>query len=383
MYLRKSSESDEKQKMSIPAQKKFCKTKAKDLGIKPEKIIEESHSAKVSFTRPEFVDMIHGIRNNEFNAILCWHVDRLSRNAGDLGTLVDLMDEGKLQMIITNTQVFRNTPNEKFLLMILCSQSKLENDNRGTNAKRGMLASVENGGYPTRVPFGYQREYIGKKTKIIVNEYEVAHVKKMFHLATKMHSIREISQIIYKKYEVQYQFSRIQNILSNPFYTGKFEYPRGSGNRYKGNYKAIITEKTYQKVRKIMAGKQVPKAKWGSRRSVFSGVLRCKICNSKMTGRVLNKAKKSYFYYQCCNNKHSCKASMRREEYVANSVIEQLATMRISDFCKADYELARNIISEVQGKNTVIFTLEKFLRIQYRADKDRFKKYIKGSIFEI
>ncbi|QQS44711.1 recombinase family protein [Candidatus Roizmanbacteria bacterium] len=67
--------------------------------------------------------------------MLTWHPDRLSRNAGDLGVIVDLMDQGKLKEIRTYSQTFRNTPNDKFLLMILCSQAKLENDNKGINVK--------------------------------------------------------------------------------------------------------------------------------------------------------------------------------------------------------------------------------------------------------
>jgi len=48
------------------------------------------------------------------------------------------MDQGKIQRINTHSQDFTNNPNEKFLLMILCSQAKLENDNRGINVKRGL-----------------------------------------------------------------------------------------------------------------------------------------------------------------------------------------------------------------------------------------------------
>jgi hypothetical protein len=48
-----------------------------------------------------------------------WAPDRLIRNAGDLGAMVDLMDAGKLQRLQTHRQTFSNNPNEKFLLMIL------------------------------------------------------------------------------------------------------------------------------------------------------------------------------------------------------------------------------------------------------------------------
>ena len=105
--------------------------------------------------------MIEGIKAGEYNAILTWHPDRLSRNAGDLGRLIDLMDSKQLLEIKTYNQTFTNSPNEKFLLMILGSEAKLENDNRGINVKRGLRALTERGLWPCPAPIGY--ENVGEK----------------------------------------------------------------------------------------------------------------------------------------------------------------------------------------------------------------------------
>jgi DNA invertase Pin-like site-specific DNA recombinase len=51
--------------------------------------------------------------------------------------------------------MFSNNPNEKFLLMILCSQAKLENDQKGINVKRGIRAKCEMGWRPGPSPIGY------------------------------------------------------------------------------------------------------------------------------------------------------------------------------------------------------------------------------------
>ena len=53
------------------------------------------------------------------------------------------MDSGRLLEIRTYGQKFSNNPNEKFLLMILGSQAKLENDNKMINIKRGLRARCE------------------------------------------------------------------------------------------------------------------------------------------------------------------------------------------------------------------------------------------------
>ena len=55
------------------------------------------------------------------------------------------MDQKLLVEIRTYTQKFSNSPNEKFLLMILGSQAKLENDNKSLEVKRGLKTRTEMG----------------------------------------------------------------------------------------------------------------------------------------------------------------------------------------------------------------------------------------------
>lgn len=156
LYARKSSESDERQAMSIDGQLQEMQLLAKREKLDVVEKITESHSAKESGQRPEFNNLLLGVIEGRYNSILTWAPDRLSRNAGDLGRIVDLMDQGKLIHIKTYSQSFTNNPNEKFLLMILCSQAKLENDNRGVNVKRGLRNKCQIGIRPGVAPIGYR-----------------------------------------------------------------------------------------------------------------------------------------------------------------------------------------------------------------------------------
>lgn len=101
LYARKSTESDERQTMSIDSQIKEMKALAEREGLSIVDTKPESYSAKSSGMRPVFAEVLLGIQNGEYNAILTWAPDRLARNAGDLGSLVDLMDRNKLQLIRT------------------------------------------------------------------------------------------------------------------------------------------------------------------------------------------------------------------------------------------------------------------------------------------
>lgn len=194
LYARKSSESDERQTMSIDSQIKEMRTLAEREELNIVEMRQESHSAKKSGNRPVFVKLLDDIDKGLFNGILTWAPDRLSRNAGDLGSLVDLMDQGKLHEIKTYSQSFKNNPNEKFLLMILCSQAKLENDNRGINVKRGLKAKCEMGIRPGVAPLGYQNVLNNNRISEVIPDPEKAWVVQEMYkrVAEKGHSGRTI-----------------------------------------------------------------------------------------------------------------------------------------------------------------------------------------------
>ena len=126
LYARKSTESEERQILSIDSQVKEMLQLAEREGLEIIEIRRESHSAKTTEQRAVFNEIISDIKLGKFNGILTWAPDRLARNAGDLGALVDLMDQKILLEIRTYGQRFTDSPNEKFLLMILGSKQSLK-----------------------------------------------------------------------------------------------------------------------------------------------------------------------------------------------------------------------------------------------------------------
>lgn len=187
LYARKSSEQDERQALSIQSQTDEMLAMAKREDLEVAEIRQESHSAKVAGQRPVFMSIVNDIGNGVFQGLLTWAPDRLSRSAGDLGLLVDLMDGGKLQEIRTFGQTFRNIPSEKFLLMILGSQAKLENDQRGINVKRGLKAKALKGWRPGIAPLGYLNEYKGNKgeQKVFLDPERAPTIREAFRKVAK------------------------------------------------------------------------------------------------------------------------------------------------------------------------------------------------------
>ncbi|MCR4324490.1 MAG: recombinase family protein [Candidatus Curtissbacteria bacterium] len=75
LYSRKSSESDERQTMSIDSQIKEMNDLAIREGLFIKEIRQESHSAKMSGQRPVFNQILTDIRSGMFTGILTWAPD--------------------------------------------------------------------------------------------------------------------------------------------------------------------------------------------------------------------------------------------------------------------------------------------------------------------
>ncbi len=325
LYARKSTESEERQVLSIDPQVKEMLLLAEREGLEVVEMRRESHSAKSTGERSVYNELLVDIRQKKFNGILTWAPDRLSRNAGDLGALVDLMDQGFLHEIRTYGQRFTNNPNEKFLLMILGSQAKLENDNRGINVKRGLRTRVEMGLWPGMAPLGYlDQNLMDKKGQKIIDPLRAPIVKQVFEkVAYEKWSGRKVYHWLLHELNFKTRsnkplgLSGVFRLLSNPFYYGAYEFPRESGNWYQGKHKPIITKEVFDLTQVQIKREQVVRE---NKEFAFTRLITCGLCTSGITAEEKYKQLKDgtharYVYYGCNRSRdRSCKNHYIREE---------------------------------------------------------------------
>lgn len=350
--------------MSIDSQLKEMADLALKNGLNVVKVKQESHSAKMSGQRPVFLEMLNEIRNEEYNGILTWAPDRLSRNAGDLGSLVDLMDAKKLAHIKTHSQEFSNNPNEKFLLMILCSQAKLENDNRAINVKRGIRAKCEMGWRPCMPPLGYfTRAATGKARDVIVDEDRAPYIRQMFEMSASGKSGRHIRKwldenSVRTRKSKHISLSIIYRMLKNPYYYGEFEYPKGSGQWYKGNHEPLINKELFDRVQAALV---VPmKPKWGAKEFPFKQFLRCYSCGSSIVGEEkiktrMDGTRKRFVYYHCSRQvDYNCKELFAREA----TIVEELSKLS-SSLISAESQFEPGLINAINRFEKIISVTRK------------------------
>ncbi|CAN5750184.1 hypothetical protein BH11PAT2_BH11PAT2_01580 [soil metagenome] len=343
LYARKSSEQDEKQALSIDSQVKEMLAIAEREGLEIVEIRRESHSAKDSGQRPVYMELLEDIRRQRFNAVLTWAPDRLSRNAGDLGSLVDLMDQKLLLEIRTYGQHFRNSPNEKFLLMILCSQAKLENDNKSINVKRGLRTRCEMGLWPCVAPTGYlNQKRIDLKGQVIVDPERGHVIKQMFEkVAYEKWSGRKLYHWL--KFDLNFKtatgnknltLSNIYLILQNTFYYGVFEYPRKSGNWYTGVHTPLISKELFVQVQEQIKGNVIRSE---TKEFAFTRLMECGLCGSGICADEKFKKQKNgnthrHVYYGCTKSKDkNCKCGYVKEEALIEQFVELMDTIELDE----------------------------------------------------
>ena len=361
LYARKSTESEERQVLSIDSQIKEMLQQAERDNLEIVEIRRESHSAKESGQRPVYKEILEDIRRGRFNGILTWAPDRLSRNAGDLGSIVDLMDQQHLMEIRTYGQIFKNSPNEKFLLMILCSQAKLENDNKSINVKRGLRTRVEMGLWPNPAPTGYMKEKrMDRKCETLIDPERAPVIKKMFEkVAYEQWSGRKLYNWL--KFDLNFRtangkkhlsLGNIYRILESTFYYGIFEYPKNSGNWYTGKHEPIITKELFDLVQ-AQVKSQVLRVE--GKEFAFTKMMTCGLCESGICAdekfkKLKNGTTQRYIYYGCTKSRDKqCKCGYTEEK----DIIKQF-----------DELLDKINLNEIELKSKIAEDIERFSKMQ-------------------
>ena len=179
LYARKSSESEYRQVQSIDDQINRLKKLASDLNLDIKKSYTEAKSAKKPNNRPIFDEMIQRIENGEANGILCWQINRLSRNPIDSGKLSWLLQQSTLKSIQTIDRQY--LPDDNVLLFSVESGSANQFIlDLSKNTKRGLQRKLDNGWQNGVAPLGYLND---KENKIVITDPERFNlVRKMWDL---------------------------------------------------------------------------------------------------------------------------------------------------------------------------------------------------------
>jgi DNA invertase Pin-like site-specific DNA recombinase len=336
VYCRKSSEGEERQALSIPAQIDEIKRIFGDTPqIEIVDWLEEKMSAKAP-GRPVYSGMIKRIENGEADGIMAWHPDRLARNSVDGGWVIHLLDRGILKDLKFVSYTYENSPQGLFMLQIMFGQSKYYVDNLSVNVKRGRRKKIAMGWHPGRPPIGYLND---KNTSTIVSDPErFETVQRMWHLllggALSPEQIRRIATDEWGLRLPQHKkigggplaLSTIYRIFSNPFYTGVLV---ANGEWHPGKHPPMISLDEFNRAQSMIGAPGYAKPKVYEF-AFTGGVIQCP-CGLSVTAEQKTKPSGlTYVYYHCTRRlKPRCDQAAVRAEIVEAAVMAYLRALAL------------------------------------------------------
>ncbi len=340
LYARKSSESEDRQMASIDSQIQELQriAVANDLNII--ETLTESQSAKKP-GRPIFNAMMKKIERGEADGIICWKINRLARNPVDGGQVSWALQEGVLKHIMTYGQSYYPTDSVIMMQVELGMANQYVRD-LSTDAKRGLRTKASSGWYPSKAPLGYLPDLTKQKgEKRVVSDPERFDLvrKAMKGVASRKYTAPQAYRIATKNWKLtnrkggNLSISNWYAMLNNPFYYGHFEFPRKTGNWYKGKHQAMITQTEFIAIQAYLGEKGTTRPQ----KYIFpyTGILRCGNCGAMITAehktkRNLNGNVHLYVYYHCTRRKDpNCTEKVVEEKKLESQIKEKIQAIDI------------------------------------------------------
>jgi len=345
-YCRKSSDSEDRQALSIPAQIQECYRLAEKYKIPKTNIIEiqESQSAKLP-GRPLFNQMVLQINKGEIDQIFCWKLDRLSRNPIEGASIIWLLEQRLIKKIITPSQHYNPEDNHILMYLEFGMASQYSRD-LSVNVKRGNKMKLETGWWSTVAPLGYLNNPDKRGDPIIKDPDRFELVKQLWKLMlTKNYTglqllkiARETMHLTTLKRQKQggqlLARSSLYRIFNNPFYYG---YMIRGENEGMGKHEPMITKEEFEIVQTLLGrhGTTRPKEKlFPYRNHIFCGECACHVTIED----TINRHGQKYTYYHCSKRKvlqkanhtgFKCSQKSIRLEHLEAQLLEFLSRIRV------------------------------------------------------
>jgi site-specific DNA recombinase len=332
LYARKSSETEEKQVMSIEAQLVELADYARKEGILITEKFVESKSAKQP-GRLEFNRMIEKIyASKEPVGIIAWHPDRLARNSVDGGQIIYLIDQLKITALKFPTFWFEPTPQGLFMLQVAFGQSKYYSDNLAQNIKRGIRQKLRRGEYFGSAPLGYLHN--AKTRNIEPDPMKGRLVKKAFSEYAKggysLVGIKDKMNLwgLTTRVGKPLALSTVHKIMRNPAYIGVIIR---KGETYEGSFEPLIKREVWEAVQARLKENGRPRRSKHKYDFPFGGLLKCGECGGAITAQFARGNGGTYAYYRCSKKFGPCSQGYLRDDLMEEQLREYVKQIQLPE----------------------------------------------------
>lgn len=241
-------------------------------------------ASKRSTSRPEYDRMVDDFARGTFDALVCYDLDRLTRQPRQLEDWIDAATERGLKLTTANGEADLSTDGGRLFARIKAAVAREEIERKGARQKSAARQRVAAGGMASFKPcYGYT------STNSVV-ESEAAVVRDLFGrfaLGENVSSLTEglNASKVRPKQSTTWQRTSVRGILANPRYAARVVH-HGAVAPTAGTWPAIIAPGLFDTVQAILSDPRRKTNRIGTaRKHLLSGIAVCGECGAGVRGQ--------------------------------------------------------------------------------------------------
>ena len=242
VYTRVSDDAQgEPDKVSLPEQERMGKAFIESKGWEYVRTYSDNGYTGRNTNRPALQQMLSDAHSKQFDAVVIYKLDRLSRRQKDTMTIIeDVLMKSGVGVVSLSETLDTTTPWGRAMIGVLSSFNQLESENIAQRTAMGRYATARKGGYAGgKPPLGYK----AKDGKLVIVPEEAEIVRLVFELRGQGMTLKGITDELNKrgyrsKKGNEFKHSAIQTILNNEeTYLGNYKYGK---EECKGTHEPIL-----------------------------------------------------------------------------------------------------------------------------------------------
>lgn len=332
LYVRVSTEEQQEEGYSMEAQKNRCMSfiESQESWHLSKIYADPGRSAK-NLDRPDVQKMIEGAKNNEFDVLVVYRLDRLVRSVLDLHQLLKIFDSYNVKFKSVTEAFDTTTATGRLFITLVGAMAEWERSNLGERVSFGMEQMTREGKWKGG-HVGYGHMHIDGK--MVVNEDEARIVRMMYDWYLSGMSDRKIASELRKRGIMtrggaEWSESHVRYTLTNPKNKGDLRHGlyKEESKQFivEDIYPPIVDESTFNRSMSVRDARRTSHSRQATSDHYFSGILTCARCGKSLVGHMTKANGIRRKNYVCIGKRHfECDMPSISERIIEHNFLKEI-----------------------------------------------------------
>lgn len=343
LYLRISLDPTGKAE-AVDRQREDCRRIATERGwaITQEYVDNSISASKRTTRRPAYDRMVADFAAGQFEALVCWDLDRLTRQPRQLEDWIDAAEERGLLLTTANGEADLSTDGGRLFARIKASVARAEVERKSARQIRAAEQRADLG----KPPSGVRLTGYTVKGQVVPEEAKI--VRLVYARFSAGDSLRGIAVWLTEgnvptRHGKPWSPSSVRQILTNPRYAGRAIY-RGQVTGKAGKWKSIVGEDIFDAVQaKLTDPRRITNRVGTDRKYLGSGMYVCGVCDGLVRSH-------SGGRYRCHAGGHITRMSKSIDTFVRGVIRARLALPDVANLLAVpDTDAAKLLLVQIKG----------------------------------